>query len=424
MKANQQFEREALRCLHRMSRAIAGASGLEAVCERLLDEAMRVIPVTKASIMKFDPRDGTLRVVAARGIPRAIARRVRVKIGEGISGGVFAASRPLLVKDVRSFRWIRRRTRYRSRSFIAAPVTCVPLKVGATPIGVINMTDKRDGTPFTARDLELLTTISHQVASYLHLCNLAAEVGLARRTDQELEIARQIQRRLLPERPPRLRGLAAAGACLTSARVGGDYYDFFPEADGLTGVVIADVAGHNVAAALTMASVRSVLRTEAATPYLSCAAVVERLNQLLYPDLERAEQFVSLVYLQYLPRSMTMRFCIAGHPPPLLYCRKRKVVAPLVGSDTLVGIAPHGRFEEHRVRVHRGDLVFLYTDGLTTARNPRGTGFGLSRLKRLLTTHAGQSARATVATVLRAVRSHAGGEAMADDVTFVALKVK
>ncbi|MBI2345490.1 MAG: SpoIIE family protein phosphatase [Deltaproteobacteria bacterium] len=418
------FEREALRCLHRMSRAIARAPGLTAVCDRLLAEAIRVIPVTKASIMKYDPRDRTLRIVAARGIPQGIARSARVKVGEGISGRVFAASRPLLVRDIRAVRGVHPRRRYRGRSLIATPVTCMPLKVGNLPVGVVNMTDKRDGTPFTKRDLELLTTISNQLAAYLHLCDLADEVAVARRTDAELEMARQIQRGLLPADRPRLRGLDAAGVCLTSARVGGDYYDYFPDPGGTSAVVIADVAGHNVAAALTMANLRSALRAEAATPYLSCSAVAEQLNALVYPDLARAEQFVSLVYGRYLPETRTLRFCIAGHPPPLLYCRVRRAVAPLGGGDGLIGITQDARFSEHRVQCHLGDLLLLYTDGLVGARDRRGRSFGHLRLQRLLARMAGRSARQGLAGIMAAVRAHTGSTPLDDDITAVLIKIR
>lgn len=407
-----------------MSLAIAAAPGLEAVCDRLLAEAMRVIPVTKASIMKYDPADGTLRIVAARGIPGKIVKDARVKVGEGISGRVFASSLPLLVKDVRSVAGVRPRARYRGRSLIAAPVTCMPMKVGGTPVGVINMTDRRDGVPFTERDLELLTTIANQVAAYLHLCDLAAEVESARRTERELETARQIQHQLFPSSQLRLHGLDVAGTCLTSARVGGDYYDFFPAHDGPVSAVIADVAGHNVAAALTMASLRSVLRAEAATPAASCGVVVERINRILSDDLIRAEQFISLVYLQYLHDAMTFRFCIAGHPAPLLYCAERKAIVPLVGSDGLIGIDAAGRFNEHHVRVHRGDVLILYTDGLPAAGNARGKAFGLARFKQAIMRSTGRTAKAIVAEVVRAIRTHVGSTTLADDVTLAVLKVR
>lgn len=413
-----------MQCLYRMSRAIAAAPGLEAVCDRLLAEAVRVIPVTKASIMKYDPVDKTLRIVAARGIPRAVLHAARVRVGEGISGRVFASSRPLLVKDVRTLTGVRSRRRYRGRSLIAAPVTCVPLRMGTTPVGVINMTDKRDGTPFTPRDLELLTTVANQVASYLHLCDLAAEVATARKTDQELVLAREIQQRLFPARRKRGAGYEMAGACLMSARVGGDYFDYLG-GDGMPpALVIADISGHNVAAAITMAGVRSALRAEAASPLSSAAEIVERLNRIVYADLVRAEQFVSLVYLQYHARSSFVRWCAAGHPAPLHYRAARRMVALLGPGDGLVGLEAEAHFAEQRLAVARGDCIVLYTDGLVGARDAHARAFGLQRLRLLVARLAHGSPATIVRGVMAAVQRHIGSAVLTDDATVAVLKIR
>ncbi|MBI4365416.1 MAG: SpoIIE family protein phosphatase [Deltaproteobacteria bacterium] len=421
---NDPFERQALRCLHRMSRAIAAAPGLHAVCDHLLAEAVRVIPVTKASIMRYDSADRALRIVAARGLAPRIARTARVRVGEGISGKVFASSRPLLVQDIRRMKGVRGRARYRGRSFIAAPMTCVPLTHGRVPVGVMNMADKRDGTPFTARDLELLTTIANHVASYLHLCNLAERVEAARHVERELEIARGIQQGLFPSRRPRMRGCAVAGACWPAARVGGDYYDVFAgRGEGPASVVVADVAGHNIGAALTMAGVRSILRAEISQPLLSAAAIATRLNALLFPDLVRAEQFVSMAIAQYHAADRSLRFCIAGHPPPLLYCAAHKTVSPLAGSDGLLGIESAAGFREHRMQLHRGDVLVIYTDGLVQAKNARGTPFGLARLRRCMARRPRASATGLLGAIARAVRAHCGGRPWLDDVTCLILKV-
>lgn len=417
------FDRAALRALHRLSHAIVQTPRLAAVCTQILREAMRVIPVRSASILQFDPAARVLRVVASVGLSAKVAREIAIPVGEGISGRVFASATPLLVKDVRRFPGASRRRRYRGNSLIAAPVAAVPLHIKGRPIGVIHMTDRRDGKPFTDRDLALLQTLANQAAAYMHIWALADEVARARRVEQEVLIARDIQQGLLPRAPLRLAGVDAAGTCLPSANVGGDYFDLFARRDGTMGAIIADVSGHHLGAALTMASVRSIVRAEMLYGQFPIAVVMEYLNAQLYADVARAEQFVSAILVQYHARTRELGYCIAGHPPPLLWRRGR--VHPLCASrGGVIGVTATETFPAAEAPLHAGDLLLLYTDGLVGIRNRRGIAFGEVRLRRALATHGGKPARHCVAALQHDVLHFANGTMAADDITMLAIRVK
>lgn len=423
------FDRAALQALHRLSQAMVAAPSLTAVCERILREAVRVIPVARASIMQYDATDGTLRVVASVGIPARVAKSVRVPVGVGVSGHVFASSKPLLVRDVRRFPQASRRKRYRGQSIIAAPVTgapttTMPLEVAGRPLGVINMTDRRDGRAFTARDLALLQTLANQAAAYMRLCALADEVTRQRQLDQELTIARDIQQGLLPSGPSRFPGITVTGRCWPADRVGGDYFDCFADAAGLPTVVIADVAGHDVASALTMAGLRSGLRAEMARDGQSLGTVMERVNRQLFADLVRAERFISCLLLRYDRPARVIRYCVAGHPSPLLLKKRGPQVSTLPAADGCpLGVHARAVFTEQVVPVARGDVLVLYTDGLSGARNSGGATFGEARLRRALRAHRHLSPSVLPGAVHQDLRAFTGLHPFDDDVTLVAIRI-
>ncbi|MBI2343256.1 MAG: SpoIIE family protein phosphatase [Deltaproteobacteria bacterium] len=422
-KPPETFHRDALAVVQRLSRAIVRAPRLEDVCTQILHEVMRLIPVASASIMQYEPRDRTLRIVAAVGVKAEIARTVRVPVGAGISGQVFASSQPLLVDDVRQVPGASRRRRYRGRSVMVAPVCSVPLTMEGHPLGVINMTDKCDGTPFTPQDLALLQTVADQAAAFMHLCALADEVARARQTAESLTVARDIQQGLLPRGKMHLAGLDVAGRCIPSANVGGDYFDVFPAPRTAPGVVIADVAGHHLGAALTMATVRALLRAEMAQAETALSTVLAHLNGQLFADLSRAEQFLSMVLVRYHAGTRQLRYASAGHPFPLLVRGGRTRVLRGAHGGVL-GVSREECFPEATVTLQPGDVIVLLTDGVAGVENQRGEAFGEERIRRTVGRCAGQRAMDVMDALERALHVHAGGAAFRDDVTMVVLKVR
>lgn len=411
-----------LPALHRLSHAISRAHSMESVCNEILKTVVSVIPVAKASIMKFDPEEGTLKVVASHGMSSRLAKTVSVLKGEGISGKVFESAKPLLVGDVRTL-GRKASKRYRSRSLMVAPVITMPLKMNGAPVGVINVTDKKGRGEFTKEDLELLTTIANHTASYLHLTNLAEQ---ARRTEQihnEMELARSIQRGLLPEELPKIQHLDIAGVCIPATHVGGDYFDVIQHSFAPPTVVIADVSGHNVGAALLMSAFRSTLRTGIAGFYMGPAQLMSRLHSHLYSDLVRAEQWISCCYVQFFPNERQIRFATAGHLPPILYSAQEKKFLPMAEGDTILGVLPDVTFSEERVSLHAGDWVVLCTDGLYEASRS-GRQFGVERIKEIIRRNTSKSAKQMLAAMIASVKKFVAPNPLKDDVTVVVAKIK
>lgn len=411
-----------LDAVHELSRAIARAGDPKAIYELILDAVVKFLAVEKASIMTYDPALGALRIVAARGMDPGIMEKAVVRVGEGISGRVFASHEPVLIREIETSETGPGRERYRTRSLISAPVTCFPMKVGEEPLGVINVTDRTDGRPFTDADMRLLTTLADQAAAYLHITRLLEERQATERLRQQLEIARQIQYKLLPSGPPSIDGLDVAGRLITAEKVGGDYYDCFLTHAKRASFVVADVSGHSVGAALIMAAFRAAIRAQMDADY-SPAMLVQRINSILYEDLFQSEQFISMVYLQYVRSRQLIQYCAAGHPPPIVWRQSMGGFEEIGTGDGLLGIEARGVFHERQMVVSRGDVILMYTDGITEAANREGERFGRGRLIEVLRDAVVGSSRQIVDVVVESAQAFVDPLPLSDDVTAMAIKL-
>ncbi len=402
-----------LEALHRLSQVIRTVESQEAVFQLVLEEVAAVLKVDRASIMRFDPAAGVLRVVAAKGIDPAIWKEIAVPVGEGISGKVFAEKSPLLVKDVRRQSHEESKSDYKTYSFMAAPIRTVPMQIGETPIGVINVTDKTDQSSFSEKDLQLLTIIADQVAAYLHL----QDVG---RSHRQLEMARLVQERLLPKKVPVVPGLEVAATLIPAERVGADYYDFL-NGKGSVGFAIADVSGHDVGGALLAQELRTCFRLKAEEG-LTPGPLMQAINGALYEDLISSEQFASMVFARYHSDTNVFSYTSAGHNPLLLYRHAKKSEEWLVTGDSLLGIDPRSEYHEKRETLSKGDIVVFYTDGLTEGEGKQGRRYGQERLGSLVASHADKGARVLIDLILKDWKEFRNNQPAKDDVTLLVIK--
>ena len=278
------------------------------ICNTILDRACEIVKAARASILLADPHTGVLRIAASRGMSPQQAAAVRVQPGEGVIGKVMKTGQAVVVDDAGAMARERRSPaeRYASKSFISVPLRvfnpeelsgAAPGQAGRhAPLGVLSMTDKAGGRPFTSGDVKLLSALASQAAVLLDNTRLAG-------IEKEMGLAREIQATLLPQKAPSVPGTELAGICAAARNVGGDYYDLLALPGGKAGILIADVSGHNVGAALMMAVSRAALRAEIDRGD-DPAEVLARANRLLEPDLARAELFVSVFFAVFVNHSL------------------------------------------------------------------------------------------------------------------------
>lgn len=271
---------------------------------------------------------------------------------------------------------------------------------------------------------DLARSFNRMIHSIRDLLRVSAE---KERLDQEMKIATQVQARLFPRALPKNEWLDfAPGVCLPARQVSGDYYDFVGIAPGLIGVVIADVCGKGVSAALLMANLQAHLRSQIQAcqegqPQLrSVAEIVARVNQQLKAVAPDAS-FVTLCYAEFDEHSSTLRYTNAGHNPPLIW-RSTGEFERLECGGTVVGLFDEMEYEQAAVPLYHGDLFVAFTDGLLEAHNPRGEEFGEARILAVVERHSQQRAAEIKDALLAAVQSWMSGEEQEDDLTLIVIK--
>ncbi|MBF2099348.1 MAG: PP2C family protein-serine/threonine phosphatase [Gloeomargaritaceae cyanobacterium C42_A2020_066] len=235
---------------------------------------------------------------------------------------------------------------------------------------------RQPGFAWTEARRQLLGLVADQTAVAIEQNRLRLQLRQKERLDRELEIGAEIQRHLLPEACPAIPGVQLAARTCSARSVGGDYYDFIPVPgeDALVSwaIVIGDVMGKGVPAGMLMTMTRGILRVLRGQ---SPAHVLDRLNQVMYTDLENSHRFVTLFYSEYNPHTRQLRFSNAAHNPPLLWRPAVDRVERLDTCGALIGLEPAPQYEDATLNLEPGDTVLYYTDGFTEATNPRGERF-------------------------------------------------
>lgn len=266
-----------------------------------------------------------------------------------------------------------------------------------------------------------------QLTHFIGVHNDVTERLRAKEEHHELEIAKQIQLSLLPKAPLQLGGARVAGVCLPATHIGGDYYDYFHVRDNLD-LVIADVSGHSVGAALVMVEARSALKAETrrildGPPGHGAAQILCAMNELLHEDLNGADLFITMFYVRYDPVSRRLRYANAGHNCALLLRYDEGDCEELDADGMIIGVKREVHFEERYVQLYRGDRVLLYTDGVTEAQNGAGEFFGTDRLRHLFSAYRLESPETAISKLLDALRDFCGDRPFSDDISMVVLKV-
>jgi sigma-B regulation protein RsbU (phosphoserine phosphatase) len=407
----QETERRALEkeVLLEISRALSSPFDLDEVISAIFSSLRQVVDYDAAAIYLVNPSSRVLELVSEAGYPSGSDEAFQLQIGQGLVGWVAKHGKPVIVPDVRSDpRYVAARAE--SRSEIATPMV-----VEGRTIGVFNLESDLDDL-YHEGHLELLSAFASQAAVAVERARTARDLVEQRRLEKELAIARDIQRSFLPARAPVIPGFDLAGTAITHDEVGGDYYDFIPVSATRLGLAIADVSGKGIPAALLMAGFRMGLLAEIRNEY-ALRAVMRKVNQLLHESTER-DKFVTAFYGVLDWRNGVLIFSNAGHNPPILLHRDGTADRLLDGGVAL-GVLPDAHYEERPVALADGDVLVLYTDGVSEAENDAGEQFGEARLEEVVRRNASRTAAEVRDAIVAAVLEWAGERGQGDDLTLL-----
>ncbi|MDP7421620.1 MAG: SpoIIE family protein phosphatase [bacterium] len=405
--------------LNRLGREISRIFDLGELLQTIVVSASRLMNCERCSIMLLDKESGELRIRTAKGLGGEgdVLENVVPMEGGSIAEWVIRTGEPLIVTDAAVDSRIRDMIGdgYKTPSFIS-----VPLLRKEEVIGVFSITDKRTGESFNSDDLNLLTILASQVVMAIENADLYRSELDRERMEKELNIAHDIQMNMLPEKAPEVEGLTISARSIPAKEVGGDYFDFVRLDDRRLAMSIGDVAGKGVPAALLMALMRAVIRTEAGR-VSSPREVIERVNALVLRDAPPG-MYATLFYGVYDLEKKVLTYTNAGHNYPMLLRRKTGKYEALETTGLFVGMFESPDFEEESVELKDGDILVFYTDGVTEAQTEgdRGEMFGLKRLLDVVKDNGQLEPEALRDRIYQEVFDHMGGNTeLFDDITLI-----
>jgi sigma-B regulation protein RsbU (phosphoserine phosphatase) len=391
------------------------------------------------AVFEMDSRDGTLRAISVSGLfppltslPKSVETKLVSRAGhleDFLRTEPLSASHVLIAEAFESAGMLlesavgdERLPQFDDPSLKWESMVAVPINYREDNYGILILANKPGG--FNRTDLGVLRSIAALAAFSLHNARVQHQLAEKHRLDHDLEVAREIQRVLLPDQCPELRGWDVAAVNLPARDVSGDYYDFIPLENGCWGVAIADVSGKGIPASLVMTMCRTVLRMRAKESP-SAARVLREVNRLLYPDI-REDMFITMLFAILDPARRTLSLARAGHEAPFL-CHEGKI-QPLRSAGMALGIDSGEVFDtvitDLSVTLAPGDSIVFYTDGVTEAIGASGEEFGKENFCHAIQQFTPEGASAIVRNVVERLDRFRAGAEKYDDVTLISLYVQ
>jgi sigma-B regulation protein RsbU (phosphoserine phosphatase) len=296
----------------------------------------------------------------------------------------------------------------------------VPMITSKQLVGFLCLGEKPSEEPYSREEKELLLGIAYQMAVAIDYSQQSDRIAEQEKLRREIEIAKQVQSQLFPQRVPGMKTLDYMGVCKAAREVGGDYYDFMEIGPGRLGFVVADISGKGISAALLMASLQALLRSHAALHGDRAELLVWDINRLMHSSTANGK-YASLFYGFYDDLSRLLAYVNAGHLPPILYKKDGSVVRLKTGG-MVVGMMPDTAYRQEIVKLEPGDILLIFSDGISEAMNMKDQEFGEERLISLIAPLAELSANSISESILKSIADYVGAAPQHDDSTLVVIK--
>jgi len=391
----------------RACQELPGLRPLPDLFSLILDLSIEAVGAERGVVMGLEGDDLVVRAVRGEGF----------RISSTVRERVINERQSVLVRDTRADAMFAMQQSIVAQNILT--MMAVPLQTKDRVLGLIHVDSRAFGQEFSQGDLELLTVLANIAAIRIEQERLAQIEVAQKMLARDLELAARIQRRLLPDAAPEGAGFDVAGHNAPCRTVGGDYYDYFRYRDGKLGLLIGDVAGKGMPAALLMTSLKGGVQVMTEVQP-DAAGLLERLNRVVCANFP-SNRFVSLFSCVLDPAAPTLSFCNGGHNPPLLV-KAGGEVQRLQGGGSILGFDAEAAFESRTCALEPGDVLLLYSDGVTEATNPSDEEFGEERLARIPAEHRGASASELVRRANEAVADWSKGAPPADDITLVVVR--
>ena len=395
--------------------ALLASVTLTETLEQIVTLVFEAVPADRCMIMMRDAKSPELKVAVARLRDRA-GEVGEIRISRSVIDEVVTNGKSVLTSDAQAD------PRFAGGTVMlqgVRSVLAVPLGVGANVFGIIYADSPLSDARFTEDHLKVLTTLSSVAAIRVENARLTEEQMERERLEREQQVASEIQQRFLPAAAPHIEGYELQGISFPCYEIGGDYYDFIQRDNGNMVVALGDVSGKGTAAALLMSSLHAAIHAQADT-HDSIVSTIQAVNKYLTESIP-PNRFVTLFYAELNPELGRLTFLNAGHNPPLIV-HAGGTMEQLASGGLPLGIMADAEFREGHTQLLPGDVLVIYSDGVSEAVNPTGEEFGPTRLYEVVARNLDASASGIRDRIESALTKFCQGTPAADDITLVIVK--
>ncbi len=418
--AAQQEEAWVTTALLQVAQAVNAQVELRSTLETVVRLTPLLVGVPKCGVLCWDEEGGHFSGGVSYGLsPAAEAEFAQLEIGAEqfpYFAALSASSTPLACGQDAEYDM----PPFLQRLFETSAILGLPLIAQGRPVGVMLVDCAVNGQEIDQRRMNILTGIASQTALAIETNHLQAAAAESQRLERELEVAKEIQNSFLPDSAPSIPGWDIAAYYRAARMVGGDFYDFIQVMDGRWGLVVADVADKGIPAALYMALSRTLLRAVARSRD-NPATTLLRVNELLRADTH-SDLFVTMWYAIWDPRDGSLLYSSAGHNPPFIFNREQDQLRLLKVKGIALGVFDDINLQTAQTTLQPGEMLVMYTDGLTEAHSSGGEQFGVAGVQAAIRAHSHKPARHIIEAVIDALDTHTGDEPQFDDLTLVIIR--
>ena len=402
-----------------VSQAIESGGNIQQLLEMIMEKCMKVISVEAVSLMLLTSGRKDLEFRVALGPKGKDVKPYRIKMGQGIAGTVARSGEALVIND--AYKDERFDATFDKRSgFKTNSILCVPLNYRKRVIGVVQALNRLDGKYFTEHDLRTFKIFASQAALAVENARLFVKAIKQEKLESQIAVASEIQRLIVPEKLPEIRGFELSGSYIPSQGIGGDFYTVLPVNETETIFCIADVSGKSVPGALLVSTMHASLKA-----YLEFTTdlklIMQKLNDLII-NLSTSDRFITLFLGKYDSQNEMFHYINAGHNPQYLI-RKPSEIYNLKSTGLCIGIMPF-EYSLTSIELKKQDLLVFYTDGIVEARNKSKKVFGDERFIELLKTLSDKPCSELQTTIMDTVETFCKGVPVQDDLTLLVVRKK